>query len=78
MMQFSYVSMGARNMRKLGGQFMNGVSYLTGQTRNVVSKSSVAARGAPGQYVADRADHQVQAQAMRVVRPSIARTHPEA
>ena len=45
MMQFSYVSMGARNMRKLGGQFMNGVSYLTGQTRNVVSKSSVAAKG---------------------------------
>ncbi len=45
MMQFSYVSMGARNMRKLGGQFMNGVSYLTGQTRNVVSKSSVAGRG---------------------------------
>ena len=42
MMQFSYVSMGARNMRKL---FMNGVSYLTGQTRNVVSKSSVAAKG---------------------------------
>lgn len=45
MMQFSYVSMGARNMRKLGGQFMNGVSYLTGQTRNVVSKSTVATRG---------------------------------
>ena len=45
MMQFSYVSMGARNMRKLGGQFMNGVSYLTGQTRNVVSKSSVTAKG---------------------------------
>jgi len=28
MMQFSYVSMGARNMRKLGGQFINGVSYM--------------------------------------------------
>lgn len=28
MMQFSYVSMGARNMRKLGGQFLNGVNYL--------------------------------------------------
>jgi hypothetical protein len=26
MMQFSYVSMGARNARKLGSQFMNGVS----------------------------------------------------
>ena len=31
MMQFSYVSMGTRNMRKLGGQFMNGVSYMTGK-----------------------------------------------
>lgn len=30
MMQFSYVSMGARNIKKLGGQFMNGVSYMTG------------------------------------------------
>lgn len=33
MMQFSYVSMGARNSRMLGGQFMNGVSYLTGKGR---------------------------------------------
>lgn len=32
LMQFSYVSMGARNMRKLGGQFMNGVSYMTGKS----------------------------------------------
>jgi hypothetical protein len=32
MMQFSYVSMGARNARKLGGQFINGVSYLSGKT----------------------------------------------
>lgn len=31
MMQFSYVSMGARNARKLGGQFMKGVSYMTGK-----------------------------------------------
>lgn len=27
-MQFSYVSMGANNARKLGSQFMNGVSYM--------------------------------------------------
>ena len=31
MMQFSYVSMGSRNARKLGGQFMNGISYMTGK-----------------------------------------------
>lgn len=39
MMQFSYVSMGARNARKLGGQFMHGVGYLTG-------KGSAAIKGA--------------------------------
>lgn len=33
MMQLSYVSMGARNTRKLGDQFMNGVSYMTGKTK---------------------------------------------
>jgi hypothetical protein len=40
MMQFSYVSMGARNARKLGGQFMNGVSYLTGKGQAAVSAVS--------------------------------------
>ena len=47
MMQFSYVSMGARNARKLGGQFMNGVSYLTGKGRAVMASTSgaVASRG---------------------------------
>lgn len=39
MMQFSYVSMGARNARKLGGQFINGISHLTG-------KGSAASKGA--------------------------------
>lgn len=46
MMQFSYVSMGARNARKLGGQFMNGISYVTGKGRAVAgaaqSKTSSA------------------------------------
>lgn len=37
MMQFSYVSMGSRNMRKLGGQFINGVSYMSGKGRSAVS-----------------------------------------
>lgn len=39
MMQFSYVSMGARNARKLGGQFMNGVSYMTGRSGTRTSKA---------------------------------------
>lgn len=46
MMQFSYASMGARNTRKLGGQFMNGVSYMT-------SKGAGAAKAVSGK-VANR------------------------
>jgi len=45
MMQFSYVGMGARNARKLGAQFMNGVSYLTGKGRAAVLSASSAASG---------------------------------
>ncbi len=37
MMQFSYVSMGARNARMLGGQFINGVSYLGARSRGVAA-----------------------------------------
>lgn len=40
MMQLSYASMGARNTRKLGGQFMNGVSYMTGKTKSAASTIS--------------------------------------
>jgi hypothetical protein len=40
MMQFSYVSMGARNARKLGGQFMNGVSYMTGKGKSMARAAS--------------------------------------
>lgn len=37
MMQFSYVSGGMRNARKLGGQFMNGVGYMTGRGKAAVA-----------------------------------------
>ncbi len=37
MMQFSYVSLGPRSMRQLGSQFMNGVSYMGGKGKSVVS-----------------------------------------
>lgn len=37
MMQFSYASVGPRTARKLSGQFMTGVSYLTGKGRAVAS-----------------------------------------
>jgi len=40
MMQFSYASMGARNMKKLGGQFINGVSYMTGKSKSAASAIS--------------------------------------
>ena len=49
MMQFSYISMGSRNMRKLGGQFINGVSYMTGKTKaaaGVVSSKTSSAKTA--------------------------------
>jgi hypothetical protein len=40
MMQFSYVSLGARSTRQLGTQFMNGVSYLGGKGKAAVSAVS--------------------------------------
>ena len=45
MMQFSYVSMGARNMRKIGGQFLNGVNYL-GETGRKGARTAVASSSA--------------------------------
>jgi hypothetical protein len=42
LMQFSYVSMGARNSRKLGSQFINGVSYMTGKSK--AASSAVRSR----------------------------------
>jgi len=44
MMQFSYVSMGARNMRKLGGQFINGVSYMAGKGKAGAVKAASATK----------------------------------
>jgi hypothetical protein len=40
MMQFSYVSLGARSTRQLGTQFMNGVSYIGGRGKAAVSAVS--------------------------------------
>lgn len=40
MMQFSYVSLGARSTRQLGTQFMNGASYLGGHGKAAVSAVS--------------------------------------
>lgn len=40
MMQFSYVSMGTRSMKKLGGQFIQGVSYMTSKTKTAASTIS--------------------------------------
>lgn len=40
MMQFSYVSLGPRNMRKLGGQFVNGISYMAGKGKTVAVAAS--------------------------------------
>ena len=48
MMQFSYVSLGARSTRQLGTQFMNGVSYLGGKGKAVASAVSGKAGSRPG------------------------------
>jgi len=40
MMQFSYVSLGARSTRQLGTQFMNGVGYLGGRGKAAASAVS--------------------------------------
>ena len=37
MMQFSYVSIGSRNIKKLSGTFINGVSHLTANARSAVN-----------------------------------------
>lgn len=48
MMQFSYVSMGASNARKLGSQFMNGVSYMTGKGTAAVATVTGKSGGTAG------------------------------
>jgi len=61
MMQFSYVSGGARNARKLGGQFMNGVSYMTGKGKVAATKTVSASRNVAGKVQASRAARNGQA-----------------
>lgn len=53
MMQFSFVSMGARNMKKLGGQFMNSVSYMTGAGSKAATKATQRVKDAT--YTAKKA-----------------------
>ena len=69
MMQFSYVSMGTRNMRKLGGQFINGVSYMTGRTKaaasTISSKTSSAKNVRTMKSVESRAVSSGKTQAVR-------------
>lgn len=40
MMQLSYVSMGARNLRKLGGQFMNGIHTVSSKGKSLAKAAS--------------------------------------
>ncbi len=69
MMQFSYVSMGARNTRKLGSQFMNGISYVTGKGRSVASAAS--SRTATAKIA--RTQSGVEARAMKSGKTQVAR-----
>lgn len=65
MTQFSFVSGGARNARKLGGQFMNGVGYLTGKGK----AAAVAAAGATDTVQKGRAVTQVEKRANSTGQP---------
>ncbi len=40
--QYALVSTGARGMRKLGGQFVNGVSYMAGQSKRMAHASAAS------------------------------------
>lgn len=65
MTQFSYVSGGARNARKLGGQFMNGVGYMTGKGK----AAAVAAVGASDTVQKGRAVNRVERRANSTGQP---------
>lgn len=56
MMQFSFVSMGARNARKLGQQFMNGVSYMTDKSKNTIKNVQSTAGNAKKVRVVNRTE----------------------
>jgi hypothetical protein len=63
MMQFSYVSMGARNMRKLGGQFVNGVSYMAGKGRAGAAAAASTAKSTATKVQNSRAASRIQQKA---------------
>lgn len=45
MMQFSYVSLGARSTRKLGAQFINGASFIAGHGKSAFASVSEKIKG---------------------------------
>jgi len=68
MTQFSYVSGGAHNARKLGGQFMNGVGYMTGKGK----AAAVAAASATDTVQKGRAVTRIEQRAVRTGKPQVA------
>lgn len=69
MLQFSYVSGGARNARKLGGQFMNGVSYLSGKGKTVATKTASGVQSQVQKAQTARAVRRIQAQPISYNQP---------
>lgn len=69
MMQFSYVSLGARNARKLGGQFINGVGYMTGKGRVAAVKSVGAVGGRMEGVQQSRAIKRIEQKAIKTGKP---------
>lgn len=68
MMQFSYVSLGSRNARKLGGQFINGVSYVTKGGKGAVK----TLKGASNEMKTKRIQTATQQRAIQTGRPQTA------
>ena len=68
MMQFSYVSMGSRNVKKLGGQFINGVTFMASKGKAAAGAVSSKTQSAQKARTISR----VETQAVRTGKPQSA------
>ncbi|MGB3945586.1 MAG: pilin [Candidatus Saccharimonadales bacterium] len=69
MMQFSYVSGGARNARMLGGQFINGMSYMAGKGKTVATKTATATKTKAVNLQRQRTSNRLEQKAIRTGQP---------
>jgi len=69
MMQFAYVSGGAKNARMLGGQFINGVSYMAGKGKAAATKTATTTKSKVASIQRHRTSQQLQQRAIRTGQP---------